>query len=122
MYKAFREGNGTRDMAGAKGKTTEGFVAAVKANLDVYMAAPGMPEVFVDGVVKPESTHEADISKMREIFNKYDTNGDDDICFAEFAEMMEDLGVAPKTDKAVQKMIRRKANLGNRVGDMKAKV
>merc|ERR1712050_364618 len=27
MYKAFREGNGTRDMEGPSGKTTEGFVA-----------------------------------------------------------------------------------------------
>merc|ERR1711941_142337 len=75
MYKAFREGNGTRDMVGPSGKTTEGFVAAVKDNLDVFMKAPGLPQPYVEAeqvkATKPEPTGEADVEKMREIFSHY---------------------------------------------------
>jgi len=99
MYKAFREGKGTRDMAGPSGVTTEGFVAAVRENLDVLMAAPGMPEPYVEAAeTKPSRKFSPDEERMKALFDKYDINGDDSISFEEFSEMMLDLGLAPKSE------------------------
>merc|ERR1712025_1111240 len=55
MYKAFREGNGTRDMAGPGGKTTEGFVDAVRQNLDELMAKDGAVVPWVEDEKMAES-------------------------------------------------------------------
>merc|ERR1711874_766891 len=68
MYQTFREGKGTRDMAGPSGLTTEGFVAQVRANLDTLMAAPGMPVPWTEDAsppTKPEQKYTADESKMQ---------------------------------------------------------
>lgn len=111
MYKSFRENRGTRDMAGPEGLTTEQFVDAVKADLDVFMQAEGMPAPFVSGEEAAQASkpsrkfrrnYDADENRMRELFIKYDLNGDDSISFEEFTEMMLDLGLAPKTGDAVQ--------------------
>merc|ERR1711937_94099 len=80
MYKAFREGKGTRDMAGPEGLTTEGFVAAVRQNLDDFMAADGLPEAWsAEDVQKPAMSDDIDVDRMRETFNYYDKDGDDSI-------------------------------------------
>jgi len=106
MYKAFRDGKGTRDMAGPEGLTTEGFVAEVRKNLDTFMAADGMPVPWTAPVAheapvqKPSMQDDIDIERMRETFNHYDTDGDDSIDFEEFVVFMDDLGLAPKTKAA----------------------
>eukprot|EP00928_Gymnodinium_smaydae_P078174 TRINITY_DN6187_c0_g2_i3.p1 TRINITY_DN6187_c0_g2~~TRINITY_DN6187_c0_g2_i3.p1 ORF type:complete len:532 (-),score=167.81 TRINITY_DN6187_c0_g2_i3:75-1610(-) len=100
MYKCFREGQGTRDMQGASGLTTEQFVDAVGSHLAKFMAAPGMPEVYTeeDAQKKPEAKYVVDAEKMMGLFKHYDTDGNDSISFEEFAEMMLDLGLAPKKE------------------------
>merc|ERR1712025_88261 len=101
MYKAFREGKGTRDMAGAEGLTTEGFVAEVRKNLDAFMAADGLPAPWTAAdVQKPAMSDDIDVERMRETFNFYDKDGDDSIDFEEFVTLMDDLGLAPKTKEA----------------------
>merc|ERR1719327_1235678 len=69
MYKAFRDGKGTRDMAGPEGLTTEGFVAEVRRNLDEFMKADGLPEAWTAAdVSKPVMSDDVDTERMREVF------------------------------------------------------
>jgi len=113
MYMAFREGNGTRDMAGPSGQTTEGFVEVVGKHIDAFMKAPGPVVAWTEkdakkDVAKPVSTADTDMKKMREVFDRYDLDDNDSINFEEFAEMMDDLGLAPKTEEAVKRVVKRK--------------
>lgn len=104
MYQAFRDGRGTRDMAGKSGLTTEGFVKTVAEDLAKLQAGGTLvPRPVNTGgtdVSKPSRSMDMnyeniDHDKMMAMFNMYDNNKDGVINFDEFVDMSISLGIAP---------------------------
>merc|ERR1712238_558983 len=87
MHNTFRYGQGTRDMSGPSGFTTEDFIAKVAWRLQRYLA-------MQDEEVPPPQLHEPDRKFLRnfsidveatnKMFQKYDINGDGQIDYPEF--------------------------------------
>jgi hypothetical protein len=101
MHECMRRGQGTRDLCGASGLTTEAFVEAVGRRLDNFVA--GIRDgngSFDDTVTAPDhETNEEflniDTDKLRERFDKYDLDGNGTMDLSEFTSMMVELGIAP---------------------------
>mmetsp|Transcript_77748 Transcript_77748/g.218192 ORF Transcript_77748/g.218192 Transcript_77748/m.218192 type:complete len:254 (-) Transcript_77748:79-840(-) len=107
VYQAFRDGRGTRDMAGPSGLTTEQFVDTVAEDLHLRLATgkaptprPAVPEV-VHPSRKFRRNFKVDELKMQAMFDRFDLDKNGQIGFAEFVEMAVELGVAPLSDEAV---------------------
>merc|ERR1712224_558322 len=83
MYHTFQSGEGTRDLNGPTGNTTEQFVAAVASRLSSLLAGKELPAIGPKEPALPKSVQEAD-GPMREMFAAYDTNNDGMIDFEEF--------------------------------------
>ena len=102
MHDCFRLGEGTRDMAGPSGLTTEQFVDAVKVKLDEYLDPAPKPEAKepCPSGVAPDPrfrrNYNVDKAAVSELFKEYDTNSDGAIELAEFEIMLVKLGVAPQ--------------------------
>lgn len=101
MHRRFVIGQGTRDMAGPSGLTTEAFLDTVADRLTRQLKGlPRFAEETAPVITKPDRKwrrqHDVDVEAMKGMFSKYDTNGDDSISFAEFEDMVHDLGIAPK--------------------------
>jgi len=100
MHNTFKYGQGTWDMAGPSGLTTEQFVEKVGNRLGKYLAQES-DEGFVDpAAAKPSvllrrASKEVDSGKMEELFAEFDTDSDGSISVAEFTEMMIALDLAP---------------------------
>jgi len=107
VYQAFRDGRGTRDMAGPSGLTTEQFVDTVATDLHIRLATGQAPPPRpVDPKVlhpsrKFRRNYKFDEGKMRALFERFDTDANGQINFDEFAEMAVELGIAPLSDEAV---------------------
>jgi len=98
-HNTFAYGQGTRDMAGPDGFTTEDFVDKVAWRLDRYLRAhmvEGPPEVPQKPPLKFRRNYNVDEDAIKEMFAAYDKDGNGTIDFEEFTEMMVKLGVAPK--------------------------
>lgn len=98
IHNTFRYGQGTRDMSGPSGYTTEDFIRKVKWRLDRYLAAqveehpPILPEP--DRIINYNVDHVA----MQKLFEKFDVDGNGSISYKEFEKALAHLGVAPKKD------------------------
>jgi len=102
LHNTFRYGQGTRDMSGPTGLTTEQFINKVAWRLGRYMAhiydevQPG------DVVLKPAPPktlrHEVDKDALQELFNEFDTDKSGTITIKELEAMLIKLGVAPLAD------------------------
>jgi len=98
IHNTFRYGQGTRDMSGPSGYTTEDFIRKVKWRLDRYVAAqieehpPELPEPDRHFV----RNYDVDEASVKKLFEKYDVDGSGNIGFKEFEKMLVHLGVAPK--------------------------
>jgi len=108
MYQAFRDGRGTRDMAGPSGQTTEGFVDTVAHDLHIMQSGGEMVPRPLVQVKKPSRSfrrryEDIDQNMMTELFEEYDKDGDGAINFKEFVEMTIQLGIAPLKAEAVKK-------------------
>mmetsp|Transcript_149659 Transcript_149659/g.363499 ORF Transcript_149659/g.363499 Transcript_149659/m.363499 type:complete len:520 (+) Transcript_149659:110-1669(+) len=111
VYKAFREGRGTRDLNGSEGKTTEQFVESVAEDLAKFMAADGLPQPYVapadgDAAVSRKvgpGYDSIDEAQMKTFFDKFDTDRNGTISFEEFVDMTLQLGIAPMKAEAVKK-------------------
>jgi hypothetical protein len=99
MHNTFRYGQGTRDMSGPSGFTTEDYIAKVAWRLERYLS-------MSDEEVPPPQLHEpdrklrrnfgVDVEAVNKMFLKYDINGDGQIDYQEFESMMVRLNLAPK--------------------------
>lgn len=101
LHNTFRYGQGTRDMCGPTGYSTEDFIAKVAWRLNRYLAeqeeefAP--PELTEDDLVVPkEKLDVMDQKAILKLFEKYDKSGEGKIDFKNFSKMLVKMGVAPK--------------------------
>jgi isocitrate dehydrogenase len=99
IHNTFRYGQGTRDMSGPSGFTTEDFIAKVSWRLQRYLAmqdeeAP--PPQLTEPERKFRRNYNIDTEAVNQMFQKYDKNGDGMIDYSEFERMMVKLNLAPK--------------------------
>ena len=100
VHRCMVEGQGTRDLCGPEGLTTEDFVAAVGQRLlagDVE--APSAPitrsDSFKPTIHKGFGT-EIDVEAMKHMFDDLDLDGNGTIDFDEFTQGLSKLGVQPR--------------------------
>ncbi|CAL1135213.1 unnamed protein product [Cladocopium goreaui] len=110
VYEAFRTGNGTRDLMGPNGLTTEKFVEWVAKNLEARMAKEGPAEIFTGEKVEAAPSKKlrkryqaVDEDAMKAFFDKFDTDANGTISFDEFVDMTLDLGIAPLKAEELKK-------------------
>ena len=101
LHNTFRYGQGTRDMCGPTGFTTEDFIAKVAWRLDRYLVkqehekeAP--PELAEEDLAIPAGQMaDFDQKAILKLFEKYDKTGEGKIDFKNFSKMLMKMGVAP---------------------------
>mmetsp|Transcript_24880 Transcript_24880/g.59062 ORF Transcript_24880/g.59062 Transcript_24880/m.59062 type:complete len:561 (+) Transcript_24880:126-1808(+) len=98
IHNTFRYGQGTRDMSGPSGFSTEDFISKVAWRLQRYLAmqdeeAP--PPVLHEPSRKFRRNLDVDTEAVNKMFQKYDKNGDGLIDYEEFEHMMIKLNLAP---------------------------
>lgn len=101
MHNTFRYGQGTRDMSGPSGFTTEDFVAKVAWRLGRYLdmqSEEAPPPKLHEPDRKFRRNYNIDEEAINVMFSRYDKNGDGFIDFEEFVRMMTKLGLAPTRD------------------------
>jgi isocitrate dehydrogenase len=100
LHNTFRYGQGTRDMAGPMGFTTEEFVDKVAWRLGRYLSddiESEKPPVLEepDRSYRKEFSN-VDRSKLHTMFEKYDKAGTGKIEFKDFAKILLKMGIAPQ--------------------------
>jgi len=107
LHNTFRYGQGTRDMSGPGGYTTEDFVEKVAWRLGRYLEAQE-EEAPPPELQEPDRTyrpnHDVDHKALRELFDKYDSKSTGNLGYDDFAKMLTKMGVAPSnTEKDYEK-------------------
>jgi isocitrate dehydrogenase len=106
LHNTFRYGQGTRDMSGPSGFTTEDFIDKVAWRLGRYLAqqedeAP--PPKLHEPDRKFRRNYDIDEQAVSALFAKYDTDGDGSIDFEEFCTMLIKMNIAPQKVKSEKK-------------------
>lgn len=100
LHNTFRYGQGTRDMAGPSGLTTEAFVSKVANRLRKYLAEqieePPGAELTPD--LTFQKNYDVDRKVLEQMFREYDRNQDGALTIDEVEVMLTKLGVAPLVD------------------------
>lgn len=102
MHNTFRYGQGTRDMSGPSGFTTEDYIAKVAWRLERYLTMQdeeSPPPTLHEPDRKFRRNYDIDVEATNKMFQKYDKNGDGMIDYEEFERMMIKLNLAPKMEK-----------------------
>ena len=102
IHNTFRYGQGTRDMSGPSGFTTEDFIAKVAWRLKRYLAMQteeSPPPRLSEPDRKYRRNYDIDEEAVAKMFAKYDKNGDGAIDFDEFRRMVVKMNLAPHTGK-----------------------
>ena len=99
MHNTFRYGQGTRDMSGPSGFSTEDFIGKVAWRLNRYLAmqdeeAP--PPQLAEPTRKYRRNLNIDTEALNKMFRAFDKDGDGMIDYTEFEDMMLHLNLAPK--------------------------
>ena len=105
IHNTFRYGQGTRDMSGPSGFTTEDFIAKVAWRLQRYLAmqfeeAP--PPKLHEPDRKYRRNYDIDEEAVNVMFARYDKNGDGYIDYEEFVRMVVKMNLAPHKTKKGQ--------------------
>jgi hypothetical protein len=104
LHNTFRYGQGTRDMVGPKGLTTEQFIDKVAWRLGRYIAAQEQleeeeaPAVPVEPSRAFRRNYNVDKAALKELFSKYDKDNDGTISITELEHLLSNMGVAPLLD------------------------
>lgn len=102
LHNTFRYGQGTKDMAGKTGLSTEKFIDKVAWRLGRYMAAHYDDIESQDITVQPARSYRrnynVDQTALQELFAEYDKDKDGAINISELESMLVKLGVAPMVD------------------------
>jgi len=108
LHNTFRYGQGTRDMSGPSGYTTEDFVDKVAWRLQRYLEAqtedsppPSLEEPSRDF----RRNYDIDYEAARKLFDKYDKKGEGRLQFEQVSKMLEKLGVAPKKSDSSEEKV-----------------
>lgn len=100
LHNTFRYGQGTRDMAGPTGFTTEDFIEKVAWRLGRYLADQVEQEA-PPKLEEPDRSYRRgfgniDMPKLHSLFDKYDKEGTGKVGFKDFAKMLVKMGIAPE--------------------------
>lgn len=99
MHNTFRYGQGTRDMSGPTGFTTEQFIDKVEWRLKRYLAAQIDEEYPPPRLSEPDRSFrrnfKVDKVAVKELFDQYDVDNNGFIDLEEFMRMLVKMGVAP---------------------------
>jgi len=101
-HNTFAYGQGTRDMAGPDGFTTEDFVDKVAWRLERYLVAHMVeqpPELPQKPSQKYRRNYDVDEAAVQDMFNQFDADGNGTIDLEEFTAMLLKLGIAPKSNE-----------------------
>jgi len=108
LHNTFRYRQGTRDLSGPKGFTTEDFVKKVAWRLGRYIAMQEEEEEMPTLVNEPSrdflADYKADKAKLKQIFESYSADKSS-MDFNEFTELMLKLGVAPMKKKKTKSVL-----------------
>ncbi len=99
LHNTFRYGQGTRDMSGPTGFTTEDFIAKVAWRLDRYLARQTdetPPPVLAEPDRRFRRNYQVDEVAVQQMFDQYDVNKDGQICLEEFTRMLVSMNLAPQ--------------------------
>merc|ERR1712216_148678 len=103
IHKAMVAGEGTRDLCGPSGLTTEAFVDNIAARIETATVVKSKKEQLKELNLKPPKRSETvtpvagniDIEAMRTMFDDLDTDSNGTIDFEEFSTGLVRLGVQP---------------------------
>ncbi len=100
LHNTFRYGQGTRDMSGPTGYTTEEFVDKVAWRLGRYLADQ-VEKVSPPSLDEPDVAYRSDfdsvdMARLHTMFDKYDKDGSGKVDFKDFAKMLVKMGIAPR--------------------------
>jgi isocitrate dehydrogenase len=99
MHNTFRYGQGTRDMSGPSGFTTEDFIGKVAWRLKRYLAdqfEEHPPPKLRQPDRKYRRNYDIDTEALHAMFSKYDNDKNGSIDFEEFSDMLVSLNLAPR--------------------------
>ena len=102
LHNTFRYGQGTRDMSGPSGFTTEDFIDKVAWRLQRYLAMQydeSPPPKLHEPDRKFRRNYDIDEEAVSAMFSKYDANGDGQIDYEEFKNMLVKMNLAPHQTK-----------------------
>jgi isocitrate dehydrogenase len=103
MHNTFRYGQGTRDMSGPSGYTTEQFIDKVEWRVKRYLKAQIEEEVPPPRLAEPDRhfrrNYDVDTAAVKEMFDKYDTDGNGQIDLKEFTDFLVKVNLAPTISK-----------------------
>lgn len=98
MHNTFRYGQGTRDMSGPAGFTTEDYIRKVAWRLQRYLAMQydeSPPPKLNEPSRKFRRNYNIDEEAINKMFQKYDKNNDGYVDYEEFTDMMIHMNLAP---------------------------
>jgi isocitrate dehydrogenase len=109
LHRRFVVGQGTRDMQGPSGLTTEAFTECVADRLNRVLNKMARYQDPEKEVVKvPDRKHRrnygVDTAVVKEMFDKFDEDKNGTISYDEFEEMCNVLGIAPVTDPKAKEL------------------
>lgn len=107
LHNTFRYGQGTRDMSGPKGFTTEDFIAKVAWRLERYLdrqydEQEGPPPELKEPDRKFRRNYDIDEDAVKQMFHRFDKNEDGHIDLDEFTNLLESLNLAPRTTRKLK--------------------